>query len=346
VAGSSLYSTLDRSRNVQRYVLAVLYYSTYNVENPYWNEAKGHTRTGWTSSLNWMSSENECDWEGVTCEGEAVVGILLREHKMSGTLPLELAFVSTSLKTIDLTTNYIYVNGDDATTPLTRLANVDTLLLEDNYVLATKGLPNGMSAMSSLAKVSLSFNLLQGQLDGSAFTHLTKLTHLEVESNYLRGGLPHELLHLPDLVYVYIRSNYLDLHLPTVLGNATLPSLFAIWMDANNVTGTIPATISDKTSLASFSITNTSLRSTIPTEMGNLTGMRRLWLYDNDLSGEIPSELGNLELLEVFEVHGNDRLKGAMPQEVCDTIEQAKYEFKSLTATCKTVDCECCTDCK
>jgi Leucine rich repeat len=339
VAGSSQFSTLDRSRNVQRYVLAVLYYSTYNVQHQYWNEAKGHTPTGWTSSLNWMSSEAESEWEGVTCEGDAVVGILLREHKMSGTLPLELAFLSTSLVTLDVTSNYIYLNGDASVTPLTYLASVDTLLLEDNYVLATKGMPNGMSAMTSLVKVSLSYNLLQGHLDESAFTQLTKLTHLEVESNYLRGSLPTDLLYLPDLVY-------LDLDLPTVLGNATLPSLFAIWMDSNNVTGPIPSTIADKASLASLSITNTTLQSSIPTEIGNLTGMRRLWLYDNDLSGDIPSELGSLPLLEVFEVHGNARLKGAMPQGVCDTIDQAKYEFKSLTATCATVDCKCCTACK
>jgi hypothetical protein len=346
VAGQAKFEASDRSRNVQRYVLAVLYYSTYNVQHEHWNQAKGHVPTGWTSATNWVShTEDECDWEGVTCEGEAVVGILLREHKMSGTLPLELAFLSTSLKTIDLSSNFIYVNGDAPTTPLTHLTNVDTLLLEDNYVVATNGLPNGLGAMTSLVKVSLSYNLLQKQLVGSTFDKLTKLTHLEIESNFLSGGLPKELLHLPNLVYLYIRSNLLDLHLPEVLGNGTLPSLFAIWMDTNNVTGPIPATVADKTSLASFSITNTSLQSTIPTDIGMLTGMRRLWLYDNDLSGDIPTQVGGLSALEVFEVHQNSRLKGSIPEGLCDVFDKATYEFKSLTATCGSVSCSCCTKC-
>jgi hypothetical protein len=349
VAGQAQFESLGRSRNVQRYVLAVLYYATYNVQHEYWNQEKGHVPTGWTSATNWVSTDpdvKECDWEGVTCEGDAVVGILLREHKMSGKLPLELAFLSTTLKTIDLSTNSIYLNGDVSPTPLSHLANVDTLLMEDNYVVATSGLPNGLEAMTSLVKVSLSYNLLQGEMDGAPFDKLTKLTHLEIESNFLKGTLPPELLALQDLVYLYIRSNYLDLRLPDVLGNDTLPSLFAIWLDANNVTGPIPASVSDKTSLASFSITNTSLRSPIPAEMGKLTKMKRLWLYDNDLTGDIPTELGELTALEVFEVHGNPRLGGSMPDGLCAVIDKATYEFKSVTAPCDTVSCGCCSKCQ
>jgi Leucine-rich repeat (LRR) protein len=187
---------------------------------------------------------------------------------------------------------------------------------------------------------------LQGKLDGAYFSSLAKLTHLEIESNFLAGELPSQLLQHPEIVYVYIRNNNLDLHLPTVLGNGTWPSLFAAWLDSNNVTGPIPATIADKVTLASFSITNTTLRGSIPTEMGLLTDMRRLWLYNNELTGVVPDELANLAQLEVFEVHGNPDLSGRMPQGVCDVIQEAKYQFKSLTASCSSLNCDsCCTEC-
>ena len=345
VAGEQQYKALDAPRRIQRYVLAVLYYSTFNVQHSHYNTARGDVPQGWTSALNWISAEHECDWEGVTCEGDAVVGLLLREHSLSGSLPLELAFLSTSLLSLDFTSNFLYMDGDATTTPLSHLDHVATLLLEDNYVYATNGLPNGMDAMTALKKVTLSYNLLQGPFNGAVFGKLAMLTHLDVESNYIAGTLPSELLKLPDLVDLYIRSNLLELHLPTVLGNGTWPSLYAVWMDSNNVTGPIPPSIADKKGLASFSITNTTLHGPIPTEIGLLTGLRRVWLYNNDLTGSVPTQLAALSLLEVLELHGNPSLEGIMPSGICTTIKAAEFEFKSLTATCASLDCDCCTEC-
>ena len=346
VAGSANYDRLDRAQRVQRYVLAVFYYSTFKQANYYYNTQNGSTERvqGWTSALNWMSQERECDWEGVTCEGDAVTGILLREHRLTGAMPLELAFMSTSLQTLDFTSNFLYLDGDAEKTPLTHLERVNTLLMEDNYVVCSMGLPASIGEMTSLKKLVLSYNILQGPLDGDIFANLQELTHLEVESNFLNGELPQELLDLKNLVYVYIRSNYLDLILPTVLANGTLPSLFAMWLDSNNVVGPIPPTIASKSDLASLSITNTTLGGSIPPEMGRLGGLRRVWLYENDLTGRIPNELAQLPLLEVLEVFEN-KLTGTMPSGVCSTIQNAAYDFKALSADCGEVSCDCCTEC-
>lgn len=120
-----------------------------------------------------------------------------------------------------------------------------------------------------------------------------------------------------------------------------------MWLDSNDVTGTIPTDIGLLTELASVSMTNATLTGPIPTEMGNLANLRRLWLYNNRLTGEIPSVLTKLTDLEVLELHNNN-LEGPMPEGVCSTIESSPYEFKSLTSDCiNEVSCDqaCCTQC-
>lgn len=121
----------------------------------------------------------------------------------------------------------------------------------------------------------------------------------------------------------------------------------ALWLDGNDITGTIPTEIGSLTSLASFSVANASLRGPIPSEIGNLAQLRRLWLFENELTGQIPQELNELKLLEVLELHKND-LIGNMPEGVCSAVKDSDYEFKSLTSDCSgqvTCDKLCCTQC-
>lgn len=80
--------------------------------------------------------------------------------------------------------------------------------------------------------------------------------------------------------------------------------------------------------------------------MGKLTSLRRLWLYGNQLTGDIPAEMASCTKLEVMEVQKNE-LGGEMPGGVCDNINDASYEYKSLVSDCSGGDikCKCCTKC-
>jgi hypothetical protein len=346
VCGSKNYAVLDPAQRVQRYALAVLYYSTFSKAHAYYHANNGTTTPGWTSAVNWITSSSECDWEGILCsDGISVVGILLREHSLTGSLPLELAFLQ-SLTHVDLTTNFVFVDGDNASSsPISHLGQLQELLLEDNFVVTTKGMPVGMSALTQLQKVTMSYNLLQGPLNGTMLGRMAQLTHLEVESNFLTGGLPVELMSNQNLVYLYLRRNLLQIHLPTLLANGNIPSIFALWLDSNNVTGSIPASIgSNHSFLASLSITNTSLSGSIPTQIANLTSLQRVWLFQNQLTGPIPAELAASPKLEVLELYQNS-LTGTMPTQLCSRIAAATYTFKALTVDCNQVPCSCCTKC-
>lgn len=137
-----------------------------------------------------------------------------------------------------------------------------------------------------------------------------------------------------DISFLYVHN---FTHIPTV----------ALWLDSNDIVGTIPTQVSHLSGIASLSITNTTLTGTIPTELGDCTDLRRLWLYSNKLSGNIPDSLATLPELEVLELHHNN-LVGNIPTGLCTQIASADYEYKALTADCKqevTCSTSCCTEC-
>jgi Leucine-rich repeat (LRR) protein len=326
------------AQRVQRYALATFYYSTFMVEHEFLS-----TPTDWSSSENWISDLDECTWEGISCNiNKQVISITLEEHALSGSLPVELAFL-TALQELDFTSNFIYME-DNLNDVWLHLNQLKVLLMEDNYVVTSEGLPTQFSGLTSLQKLILSYNLLQGTLQPESFMSMSSLQHLEIESNYLSGDIPSTLGKLSNLVYIYARRNIFDFALSDMITPASYPALFSLWLDNNPIRGRIPATIADLKNLASLSITNATLTGPIPTELGMLTGLRRVWLYANSLSGSVPTQLNALTKLEVLEIQENN-LIGVMPPNVCQTVQASPYEFRALTADCDSVSCDCCTVC-
>lgn len=350
ITSRSSFTSTSSATLLQRYALAVFYYSTFNVDNDYMDVAP----TDWTSSKDWISDVNECQWEGVICDGTSqVTGILLNSYDLSGTLPREVAMLG-SITELDLTSNYIYMEG----TMLDVFKNMpilNTLRMEDNYIVCSTGLPSQFSYLTSLEVMQLSYNLLQGEISGSVFQPLINLQHLEIESNYLSGSLPSELSVMPNLIYLYARRNVFDFSFdefintrPPSSSNTTnttmFPNLFSLWLDNNYISGSIPTTIGGISGLASLSVTNTSLTGSIPTQFGLLTGLKRVWLYDNELTGTLPTQLDNLNQLEVFEIQSN-YINGTMLADICSYISKSAYQYRTLTADCDRISCECCTVC-
>ena len=350
VAGAQDYSMDNAARNVQTFALATFYYSTYNQPHQFSQDNRE-----WISADNWLvRSSDPCDWQGVVCQNDVVVAISLPENDLLGTLPQELAFLD-QLQGLELYSNYIFQADHAIFGKLTSLVDLD---LDDNYIYTyDEGIPTEFAKLTDLEKLSLSYNLLQGPLDDQVlFQGLSQLTHLEIESNYLSGNLPSSLLELDSLVYFYARRNNFKINLNQDLLPAippqppVWPELFALWIDNNDVSGTIPDAIADRwPDLHSFSITNTSLTGPLPARLSQLP-LKRIWLYDNKLVGGIPTQWNTAwpEELQVVELHGNPALSGSMPASICNTIRTSTYEFKSLKASCDRVVCPlntCCTEC-
>ena len=339
IAGREEYKTYNGAQRVQRFALACFYYATFYQAHDFLTEP-----TDWASQEGWITDAEECTWEGIACDSEGhVTGILLPKRALSGYLPIELAMVTT-LQELDFTSNFIYMENDLHKIWL-HLLNLKHLLMEDNFIVTTTGLPQEFSGLVSLEKLQVSYNLLQGQLQGDTFLSLPNLHHLEIESNYLSGSLPSELGTLGNLVYIYGRRNLFSFRLDQMIVPDSYPVLFSLWLDNNQISGPIPSAIGLLSGLASFSVTNATLTGPIPEEFGTLLPLKRVWLYDNQLSGALPASIDNLVNLEVFEIHDNN-LTGQMPANVCNAVAGSSYDFATLTADCDRVSCSnCCTVC-
>merc|ERR1719215_2170360 len=146
---------------VQRYVLALLYFSTSGNN---WND-KG--------SFNWLSEYSECEWwddtqsvqlkSGITCTEDGKVEIInLRLNGLLGTIPSEIVLLGFDLK---------------------------ELLLNENSLSGT--LPTEIGDLSGLTRLELHLNDLEGTIP-SEYGSMASLTRFWLIRNNIIGTLPIE----------------------------------------------------------------------------------------------------------------------------------------------------------
>jgi hypothetical protein len=90
-----------------------------------------------------------------------------------------------------------------------------------------------------------------------------------------------------------------------------------LYLDENQLAGTIPPEIGNLTNLTSLGLGNNQLIGSIPSEISNLTNLERLYLHNNQLTGSIPSEIWNLTNLTRLIVFDN-QLTGEIPESICE----------------------------
>ena len=67
-----------------------------------------------------------------------------------------------------------------------------------------------------------------------------------------------------------------------------MTNLLGLYLNDNQLTGSIPPEIGNLTNLVHLSLSNNQLTGSIPSEIGNLTNLYYLDLRNNQLSGIIP----------------------------------------------------------
>jgi hypothetical protein len=171
--------------------------------------------------LNWLTPKSTCEWEGVTCDNDLnVVSILMERNRLSGVIPNELALISGSIRSLDLTSNRIYMIGDDFNL-FESLVNLENLHMNDNFLVYDEGLPSQFGKMTNLKSIKLSYNILVGQLEGTSYpilSGLNQLTHLELESNAFNGTFPEAISDMGQIVYIYMRQNVMNYNLDFIKG--------------------------------------------------------------------------------------------------------------------------------
>ncbi|CAJ1947155.1 unnamed protein product [Cylindrotheca closterium] len=330
---------LDDSTQMTRYALAVFYYSTNAVPTAFDMDPDS-----WQIVDGWLTQASYCTWYGIFCDLQGrVESIELPENYLTGSLNIELRMLEETLYLIDITDNAIAMSGSDYDVFL-NLVNLEELYADNNYLESDNGLPSQMASLVKLEALSLSFNLLSGDLSSnSVLQFMPLLSLLELESNFFSSSIPYYFGNMENLVYLYMRNNELTGDL-SFLNAGQMKSLFTMWLDGNQISGAIPASIGTLDELGSLSLTKNRLSGRIPDQLGNLPSLQRVWLNNNELTGEIPKSLEGLNELEVLELHNNN-MAGKMPKGLCDVFTRVTYEAKSLTSDCTNGDVECKPDC-
>ncbi|KAI7737355.1 hypothetical protein M8C21_028818, partial [Ambrosia artemisiifolia] len=305
--------------------------------------------------MNWNTSTDCCNWNGVTCDHPTgdVIGLDLSCGMLQ--VPTHISHLQ-KLVSLDLSFNWdfnlerhVFINLLQNSTVMKQLS------LEDVNISSV--LPTNLNiSSSSLKLLNLGYTELQGNLPHSIF-NLQSLENLDLSGNSLTGNIPSEISLLPKLVSLDLSFNSIDNLLiqphifRTLLTNFTF--LRDLRLDKVNIGSALPTYINISSPLRSLGLRSTSLQGKLPDNIfnleylevldlsanNNLSGpfpkvntsssirLRRLDLSGTSLSGEIPTSIGHLTSLDDL-ILSNCGLNGSLPK----SLGNLKYlEYLSLS---------------
>ena len=136
-----------------------------------------------------------------------------------------------------------------------------------------------------------------------------------MDNNYdLNGKLPLEFFPVESLKYLDISSTMFETSFADIVHR--LPYLeFVSVQRCDNIYGTIPPEIGNRTSIEHIFVGGSKVNGTIPTEVGQLTKLSSLYAGQTYLEGPIPSEIGMLSHLTELGLEAT-KINSTLPSEV------------------------------
>ncbi|CAL5363816.1 unnamed protein product [Camellia sinensis] len=156
--------------------------------------------------------------------------------------------------------------------------------------------PVELGSLSKLAIVSIEANNLRGRI--SPFTNLSSLRNLFLESNYFDGSFPDGFDRLKNLQILALGVNRLSGVIPASLFNHS--SLTSFTVIVNQIQGSLPWDLGiTLPNLEFFSIGGNQFTGSIPVSISNASKLYELELDQNNLTGKVPNlaRLQNLKWL-------------------------------------------------
>ncbi|XP_019155406.1 PREDICTED: probable LRR receptor-like serine/threonine-protein kinase At3g47570 [Ipomoea nil] len=175
-------------------------------------------------------------------------------------------------------------------------------------------IPGEIGGLFRLRSLYLSTNALTGELTKLNLSSCVHLGELYLAHNHLQGNLPTAFQFLPNLKKLQklaLGSNRLTGGIPPTFGN--LSSLRTLGLEVNHLKGRIPHEITRCWDLNILSLGVNNLTGTLSPSFFNMTSIQVFSVSQNTLEGTIPSYIGDtMPNLEIFEIGGN-KFHGTIP---------------------------------
>ncbi|XP_040942248.1 receptor like protein 26-like [Gossypium hirsutum] len=225
----------------------------------------------------------------------------LSSNNLSGVIRSDMLSKLESLETLDLSTNNFsgVINLDVPS----KLKNLTEVNLSNNKL---RQFPSFLRSAKSLRSLDLSNNKIQGSIFKWESEGWEQLIDFNLSNNSLTS-----LEQLPgkNILSLDLRSNRLQGPLP-----ATPPSLQEFLISDNKLTGEIPPSICNLTSLDILDLSKNYFGGIIPSCLGNFSrGISVINLQKNNLSGKIPDFCVELNSLTTLALNDN-KFEGLLPR--------------------------------
>ncbi|TYH01018.1 hypothetical protein ES288_A09G023600v1 [Gossypium darwinii] len=261
-------------------------------------------KTGWWS--NHMRVGDHCMWPGIRCNAGSVIEIDLSGHGLNGGITPQIGALS-KLKDGESWSKVRLI--DEFKVQMQQVFEMTDLgimtyflgMEVHQYCYLRGPIPPNIGNLESMFDLDLSNNSLV------EIGRLRNLVAFDLSYNRLIGPIPSSVSNLTNLASLFLQSNQLNGSIPQEIGSQK--NLVALDLSSNSLVGPIPSSISNLTNHASF------LTGKLPSSIGNLTQLVDLDLSNNWLVGPIPSSVSNLTNLASLYLQSN-KLNGSIPQEI------------------------------
>ncbi|CAB9530309.1 expressed unknown protein [Seminavis robusta] len=257
-------------------------------------------------------------------EMTALTWLNLKSNQLSGGMPTEVGLL-TALERLNLELNHL---SGQIPSELGLLTALTSLVLYNNDLAAQ--IPSELGQLLGLNQIRLQWNQITGQVP-TELGLLTALTWLWLATNELTGQVAPELALLTTLDVLWLDTNLLTGQIATEFGTVANLTVFAA--ATNLITGPIPSELA-LVPLKEFRLDANEMSGQVPAEIWSLTSLEYLQLPSNLLTGSLPTEIGLLSSLVELDLSGN-RFTGAIPNEVGSmaSLQKLYLDNNSLTGT-------------
>jgi Leucine-rich repeat (LRR) protein len=185
------------------------------------------------------------------------------------------------------------------------LTSLERMALGSNSFNSSFGAKYLLWDLPSVQYVSLSSCGIRGPIPAAA-GNLTSVMSLSLDRNTFTGVVPSTFKKLKKLQVLKLWDNSISGNIQDLLHILAVDELQELYLQNNNLTGSIPAQIDQFNSLSKLQLSNNKISGEIPVSIGGLKKLRELWLDSNKLNGTLTEDhFSNLTSLQDLWLSGN-----------------------------------------